>query len=228
MRNIEERREGLIMNRFFLPGLLLIILFIPSCTTKKSTFLNNNNCNPPCWYGIELGETSREQTIKLLKGIDEVDKGSIQLNSGDGVYWDSGISWDFSDVSENSGEVYFHDDKAIFIHLYSGRGIPISEYIKELGQPKEARILKTIGDGVYVTADINFPKYGICLEPRYRTNFKNIDFVNIQSSTPIYGLNIYKPDLLPAQMRGICISPQDPNMIQQWKGYGDYEVYELK
>jgi hypothetical protein len=142
-----------------------------------------------------------------------VDKESIQFSSGDGVYWDAGISWEFSDVSENSGEIYFHDDKAIFIHFYSDKGIPISYYFQELGRPEEVRILKIIGDGVYVTADINYPKYGICLKPRYRTYFKNIDYVKVQSSTPIYGLNIYQPDLLPDQMRGICLSPQDPKLV---------------
>ncbi len=154
----------------------LIFLFLTSCSTKQSTFLNNNKCDPQCWNGIELGETTREETLKALRGNDEVDKESIQFSSGDGVYWDAGISWDFTGMKENTGVIYFHNDKAVFIEFYSERGIPLSDYFQVLGNPQEVRIEKAIGDGVYVTATINYPEFGLCLQPRYRTNFKNSRF----------------------------------------------------
>ena len=216
------------MNKKTTSYFLLIFLFLAACTTKYSTFLDNNKCDPPCWNGIELGKTTREETLVLLKGIPEIDKESIQFSSGDGVYWDAGIYWNFTGVDEKSGEIYFHNDKAVFLKFFSESGIPVDDYFKELGAPEEVRIMKSIGDGVFITATINYPHLGICLEPRYRTNFKNPDKVNIQTSTRIYNLMIYQPDLISSQIRGNCLFPEDPNMIQQWKGFGDYKVFDLK
>ena len=216
------------MKRIITICFILIILFLGSCTIKNSTFLDNNKCDPPCWDGIKLGKTTREEAFLLLKGNPEIDKDSIQFSSGDGVFWDAGLSWKFNDVIESTGVIYFHKDKAVFIELFSESGIALSDYFQMLGKPKEVRMNKIIGDGVFITGTINYPDSGLCLEPRYRTNYKNLDFVKIEPSTLIYKLYLFQPGTIPSQTRGICLTPQDPKLIQQWSGYGDYGVYELK
>jgi hypothetical protein len=49
-----------ILQIFFILGIL------SSCNAQKISVIKDNPCSPPCWYEITPGETSYEDTFKLL------------------------------------------------------------------------------------------------------------------------------------------------------------------
>jgi hypothetical protein len=77
---------------------IFILLILPACQPKlkpaELDILGTESCQPSCWRGIIPGETTAEDTIKVLQGWQTNGKGTWKRNTGnkDDLHWDY-ICW---------------------------------------------------------------------------------------------------------------------------------------
>jgi len=80
----------------------LSIIFLTACGTNSSSptptivelspqfidlsIQSGNPCSPPCWYGIQAGETNYEETIDILNSISFLESDSIRERESQ--YWE--------------------------------------------------------------------------------------------------------------------------------------------
>jgi hypothetical protein len=83
---------------------LALVLFtmtlLASCSRTPSSVLDDLTCDVPCWKGIVVGETSKDEAIEILKQIPEIQKETLQLGSTDV------IGWNYKGVRESDGALY--------------------------------------------------------------------------------------------------------------------------
>lgn len=118
---------------------LFMILFLVACKKEPDPILSNLDCELPCWGGVQLGVSNREETLSLLKKIPEVDQESIIADGKPWNIFDDVIYFGFNN-KKISGRVYFTKDKASHIGLFDNSNKSLDttfdDALRLLGEPK--------------------------------------------------------------------------------------------
>lgn len=204
---------------------LLLVNSLASCTLQShSAILDDFSCQAPCWRGISPGMRQGE-IYSSIKEMLDIDTNSIWSGYTYKSFWNTGISWNFINTDEKFGEIYFHDDQAIFLHFtYFRRYFPLKSFIDKFGEPKEIVVEKVIIDGVMLEAYLIYPEDGICLVHNPQSATGNPNKYAITQLTTVKEIYFYDPQLPLENIRIQCLSDFDPSTIQTWKGYGTYSV----
>jgi hypothetical protein len=78
---------------------MFMMTLLASCSRLPSSILDDMTCDAPCWQGIVVGETSKDEALQIIEQMPEVQKETIRSWSEDS------ISWHYQNVREG-GDLY--------------------------------------------------------------------------------------------------------------------------
>lgn len=130
---------------------LMAVLALTGCTTQlfstqnspvvDRSFLTGEICDPPCWYGLEINNSAKEDALSTLNQLPFVDANSIGEYE---VYWFNGVLASvikFNCVNINSerncGRMIFYEGtlKQNFISVYYD--LTLEGAVDRLGTPDQ-------------------------------------------------------------------------------------------
>lgn len=206
--------------------LLIVLLFLSGCVTKdKQPTLLETNCALPCWNGIVPGETSKDDVLKILPTLDNVNQKSILEETFGGVYGEM-VRFDISSDSFlllPSVEIRFREDRVASIFFFGDLKLTFGKLIELTGEPNWVDRWQDYGGKTFMT--INIAK-GIV--------FGSYDSEDVTPETQVTFIGLFSPDEFQTLADNKQMLPHfsfDSMMksIVPWQGYGNLdEKYPMK
>ncbi len=211
---------------------LLIIFTLVSCAVlgQPPSVLGDSNCELPCWNGIIVGETTKDEMLDILRELSIVDQ-DIAILSAWNIY-DGGVNFYlYPDGFYKHNVVVdsrFIENKVAEISFCGEPGISFGDVVKKVGEPKNIIILGSPSGGHFVTA-VN---EDIGVQFTYDT--ANIPLqlrTKIAPEIPIKCLIYFAPDFYEEMLEagffamGHLNAEQTLKAMRSWIGYGDLKNY---
>jgi hypothetical protein len=131
--------------------LWLIIVFIfliiyTGCSTFigptegeiDTSFITDQPCAPPCWHGIRLNESTKDDVYQILDQLPFILEGSVRERSGTWEEDDQAIFIDYRCPYAGNGEcgdIVISDNQVRGIMFTVGYELTIEEVFQKLGRP---------------------------------------------------------------------------------------------
>lgn len=164
--------------------------------------------------------------------MSDISKQSIRVTTNNRRFTNESIYWTFENRQEYDGDLFFHDSELVMIYFSMKNTIPLSTLIKKYGDPDGVFVRKEILDGIMVTVSLVYQKQGICLQYNPSPIIQEPQTYQINSSMPIKKISYIDSDTSESQTKFGCLEGLDEGQIKQylqdWKGYGDYVVQQVK
>lgn len=227
------------MKRMFATILLLLISCSPIATkipTDNPVFANSG-CTLPCWYGIQIGSTTKQELLDILSTILIVNQDSVTVTQSinsifdERIYFTMGkgpkrLALDNGDtVSQDylwSGDIAILNGKAVQIILNGDLGITFQQLIDIFGEPDYVIPSYTPGWHIWVEA-IN-PSKG--LDFGYRAGDLHSE---LAPDTPVDQIKLFDAklydDMVQNKMFFYLLSGSANIEEYGWKGYGSIDTY---
>jgi hypothetical protein len=199
---------------------------LSACQTTSSSAVFSDQCDAPCWRGIEPGETKFQDAVNLVKKFSDLDSEDIGISGP----WN--IFSDFIDFNLTNGEnirIYAIDDVVTLIDFYTPIGVTFQECIKVFGDPAYVVQYPKLGAGSsFFPSDARHiwfsaidPKKGIVLTYDTENSF------DLKESTTISNMSYFDIELFDNLYKNNLLINFDPlkeipqSQLHAWKGYGD-------
>ncbi len=124
---------------------IIFSLIAASCTSAESddlidrSFITKKPCAPPCWYGLELDHSGRDEVYATLKQLPFIDQSSIKESEGYEYLGDTNaveISWGCSHpIDKSCGGAILAHGKLILIWHSIGYDLSFKAVVDPLGPP---------------------------------------------------------------------------------------------
>jgi hypothetical protein len=202
---------------------ILIIVGIVIAIQLHQTAMLNSKCDLPCWYGITVGETQKDEAIQVISGFSKVHY-NISNNYSD-KYFGTIDSVYFrlypliTYLPTIDGDVYFKENETVYLSFGGNVGLKVNQVIEKFGEPEFVYV-----DPIYVRyqrAYIFYPEDGIIF-----TIGKLYNFHNIEENSKIMGIHIIKPENFQLFVENSGIYPKEEQygpLFVPWSGYGELE-----
>ena len=202
--------------------LLREIIYTPSIV------LTSQECEPPCWKGIQPGVTSAAETTNTLFEIEGINVDSISVITGTTSGDIEQINWSFiTPVRDLSGSVYLADQRVSVITLFTINSLKLSAVFDRFGEPEliwlevELSKYREILEIYYI-----YPATGLLIESVIDLK-AGTSQVEIKENTQVYRVAYFNPDkyneLLDSRIlirRPLHARKNNP---QPWAGFGVYQ-----
>jgi hypothetical protein len=102
------------------------------------SLLTGNPCGPPCWYGINPGESSEAESLNILEQIAFIDSTSIILNQASWIDGRTATLATFNcitPISRRCGTLTFVDELLVEISIPLLYELTFNQAVSELGPP---------------------------------------------------------------------------------------------
>jgi len=97
----------------------------------KSTVITDTTCDPPCWHGIQPGQTTPWEAVSILE---EMGVGGMQQWGESDEK--SEIAWMFHyPVGDSAGYIYSLDGRVAAISIHTSGSLTLAEALEKLGEP---------------------------------------------------------------------------------------------
>ncbi len=186
--------------------------------------LTSTECNPPCWYGIYPGQTDSSQVYLILAQISGVD-GSSVVGIDDSNNNVSRIYWFFQRPAEDtSGTVYFSNDTASAITIFTANTLKLTTLFEKIGQPEEYWTEYGQGENrQYLEVFLLYPTKGYLVDIIIDVG-SSANHVKIQAGTPVFRVTYFSPSMF-QELLGTRILFDNPENVhadefKPWTGYG--------
>jgi len=194
--------------RFYFIFLLLSTMFLPGCTKKTDPDLvGTPGCTPPCWRGIQPGETHLDFATQLLSGMEKKGGGKLTIVSPAILEW-----------KDNNGKSYniYSAENVITRIVVPINSTNVGDAIALLGDPYNYVI-----DGIYqggFSITLFYPQKGLAIVTGDRSQFRIIPSMRVQKV-----VFIGRTDL-PGMIQTIYGDFGAKTVLsdtREWKGYGN-------
>ncbi len=210
--------------------LFFILILLNGCRTNNSNILNDTDCSPPCWNGIEPGKTNRQQALSILNNKSSIDQDSIETWSLFEI--NDSIKWDFKPSSGNRfGNLYFIKDTVVgsnFIPIKSK--LLLGTVINYLGNPDNILVIKHTQEKNYLSIFLGYPSKGTVILISINS-YKEGDKAFLSENSVVDGIWYVEPELYNELISKLITGiPTDivENNTHQWIGYGDVSPMIVK
>ena len=123
----------------FCQVLVLLSIVCSGCKTDSlidRSFLTGQPCEPPCWYGIMVGESDENDVISVLSELQFVNQQTISKSlDNDILYWFSCSHPD----DENCGDIILVNGKVDRIIVSVHFRLTFEQVVEKLGVPDRVR-----------------------------------------------------------------------------------------
>jgi hypothetical protein len=188
-------------------------MLLSGCSSKTdSDLVGDEECSPPCWLGIQPGETKTSDAIQLLKRVEADGGGKLTI-------LDTGIiSW--LDNSNKNYSLYSDNDLIVSVKIdFRSSSINLEEAISLFGEPSNVGPSKISDGGYFIT--LYYPDKGLVFVAG-----GNKSLYEIYPGMPIFLAYFVQPGdiatIVPLLYGKNSVSEALAN-IQVWEWYGIYD-----
>jgi hypothetical protein len=207
--------------------LLIVLAFVTalvSCTPKDraSTTFVGQVCGKSCWNNIIVGETNKQEFLKIVSALPNVDQASITSYMTNGGLFDEVISFQFY---RNPGQkdslvtvsARTKNQKVVFMTFQGDLGATFQTIFDAFREPDSVSSLWDFDGGIN-THFIN------SVQGMEITQYFDSEKSTVHADTEVMNLSLFDPsqystylesDLLTGDYKGFIMYP--------WKGYGKIE-----
>jgi hypothetical protein len=208
----------------FIAILIGALTFLRNFNRQPSMILTSTECDPPCWYGIQPGQTNPTQTYEALLRLKNVNQESIMeyTDHYDKLIY---VSWIFQRPAEdNAGFVYFDDQSRVTaIRILTVNSLKLGELFEKWGEPeKYSAEVRHAEDRNYLEVNLLYPSKGylanVIIDVPHDANQ-----VEIRRTTPVFLVIYFAPEMLPELLKtSILFDKPDMQVerLQPWTGLG--------
>ena len=186
----------------------LLTACAPSNDELLSSLLYFDGCTSPCWVGIEVGKTSRDQTQKIL--VDRYTNQKLHLSTI--------FLWDINEVDSSYGTISFSKGVVDRVHLYFKEPkFTAKDTIAVLGEPTDVMISVdlTKSSGQCLGTQLAYSTTGVLVWLDMTQVHKGVE-----RSQLVKGFWFESPE----ELRNMQIKVQNDgtSIVVEWQGYKDY------
>jgi len=226
---VTYRKTPLLFSLWMMVFILCITACRPNASQTSSIIINP--CSPPCWQNIVPGKTTKDEVIKLLNTLPDINKGSIEtittIEPNDSIKW----SWN-PKAADYSGRIFIQDDVTFLITVAPKENrLHFEEVILKLGEPEQVLAFLEKGERVSITIFILYPTKGYGFLDYYTSSFDNTkSTIEIKPEMEVKYIwfgeveNFYLN--LTNGYIGRLTSSFVKEGVQPWNGYGQYNLIE--
>jgi hypothetical protein len=221
---------------------VIIFLVLSSCSPiatempSDASILTDSGCNLPCWYGINIGSTTKDELLKILANTSFVNRDSITITKSINKLFDERVHFtmgrgpkslkvDSRDtVIQNylySGDIAIRNNKVVQIILAGELGITFQRLVDIFGEPSYLIPFPTTGGHIWVES-IN-PSQG--LDFGFRAEDHNSE---LTPDTPISQIMLFDTKLYDEmKQHKLFFYSLYTTSIEKygWKGFGRLDLY---
>jgi len=208
--------------------LLIVSLFLIGCAVRdEQATLLETNCALPCWNGIVPGETSKEDVLKILATLENVDKKSIREVEFGGAYAERLM------FNMNTGVLFrpqyvtlsFKENRVGSIGFWGDLNLTLGQMVELTGQPEW---VDRWWDRVGYEFELLNPKQGVTFGMIVEEGQE------ITEKDRITGVELFSPDEFQLLVDSHMIAPRGSfvelmRKVTPWTGYGNIdEKYPMR
>jgi hypothetical protein len=208
---------------FFIALIVGVLTFARNFNRQPSVILTSTECVPPCWHGIQPGQTNSSQVYATLARLDGVNKDSVlgYYDRYDKLIY---IYWYFQRPTEdNGGYIYFDKNQVTAIKILTVNSLRLADLFEKLGQPEKYWTEVGVGeDREYLEVALLFPTKGYLADVVIDIK-NNANQVEIQDATPVFFVTYFAPDMFQELLETrVLIDTPSTRMgtFQTWTGFG--------
>lgn len=207
----------------------------PQLPPENSIFAESN-CVMPCWYGIVIGKTTKQELLNILKSVPVVYQDSITVTDSD-TFFDE---WVFFKVGKGSrifnveggvvkldylgtGQIEILNDKVSLIMFSGDLDLTIQQVVDIFGEPDYA--IPFYAPGRDIQVELLSPVRGI--DYSYSTNDLDSKLApgTEVSEIIMFDTSIYDEMIENKQFSFSPFVEQNDLEKYAWKGYGNLSMY---
>jgi hypothetical protein len=214
--------------------LILLSLIVGSCSTIQMRspalpkIITASDCEPPCWYSITPGVTTKEEVITLLNANPIVKSDSIQV-------WENQIG---AHTDPNSGStgvlIHFDDNEVVKVISISNRvkQFTLENVVSYYGEPDYAIAVQGPSFRYGFRVHLIYRDRGIAFGSARRPFDSAERQAEINENYQVGGVYFFTPLLLNEVFTDFTISNYSKELfrsgLREWQGFGEIEpVFEL-
>jgi hypothetical protein len=208
---------------------LVALYLLRDIIFQPSIILTSKQCAPPCWDGIQPGESTFAQVLNALRQTKGVNEQSLNTTPVLSTKEIRQIIWLFqAPVPDISGTVYFENETVTAISILTVNSLRVGEAFARLGEP--SLVWPEVDPSSYgQTAELSLisPEKGFLVEVHLDIK-KETNTVDIKENSRVYRVVYFDPakyqDLLNTRIliRRPPLTRQ--NSPQPWTGFGAVQV----
>jgi hypothetical protein len=204
---------------------LIFVVMLGSCMSKGNTpsIFSDRVCGKSCWNSIVVGETDKQEFLKVISTFPTVDQASISSKDlGAGGLFDEEIIFQFYRIPENKNSLVritarFNQGKIVLMIFQGELGLTFQELIDIFGAPDFASSLWTFDGGINVHV-INSVQ-GVEANQYFKSEKSSITL-----DTEINNLYLFDPDQYQTYLESDFLTGDYKGFIlYPWTGYGKIE-----
>jgi hypothetical protein len=208
---------------FFIATVVGALTFVRNFNRQPSVILSSTECDPPCWYGIQPGQTNSSQVYATLAHVDGVNKDSVMgyYDRYDKLIY---IYWYFQRPTEdNGGYIYFDQNRVTAIRILTVNSLKLADLFEKLGQPEKYWTEVGYGeDREYLEVVLLYPTKGYLADVVIDIE-DGANQVEIQDTTPVFQVTYFAPEMF-QELLGTRVLIDKPSTriatFQTWSGFG--------
>lgn len=206
---------------------LLLIIMLVSCVSKSKqpTVLSNQICGKSCWNNITIGETEKEEFLKIISKLPNIDQESIVVvNDISGSFFDEKIIFQYYRIVKNKNSLInisarVKNRKIIFMTFQGNLGITFQDVADTFGEPNLVSSLWTFDGGI----NVHFIN---SLQGLEITSYFPSEKSYVSPDTDINCLSLFDPNLYQKFLESSLLTADYGDFIlYPWEGYGKIEDY---
>ena len=206
-------------------GAFVGILTLLNNVSRQPSSVLTSDCEPPCWYGIRPGTTTRWEALSILEQMKHVDKNSILLEQERNSIEIARINWAFQRPAVDSlGSVEIKDDHVAAITILTVGSLKVSDAFAKLGQPEQMWTHAGRGEArEFLEITLLYPAKGYAIEANIDLEGKP-NFVEIDESTPVFRVTYLDPAMFEELLKTRVLIREPAvtrtGSAQDWPGLG--------
>jgi hypothetical protein len=195
--------------------LILLLLVTASCNYEEwvdRSFLTDEPCQAPCWYGLILDQSSEEDLLDTLSELHFIDQESIRLSRGYSILGDENAviaDWGCLDPKTNlCGGAWFEHGTLKSLWYSVGYNLPYSLVVEKLGPPEYIEYGPYHPDVGGCQLLLEWPSIGIStrsIDDRTDFHCRAIEAgKGIKKNLNVGAIFFYVPEYFEAEVPGCC------------------------
>jgi hypothetical protein len=209
--------------------LIFLVFTLTAClqnTSQMNTVLSVSECKLPCWNGITPGNTTTDETKRILENTEGIGTNNVttfyQL-----VEIHFSLFLEIPGVNkEILGEI-FSDGKTVKkLLLFNNLRITFNDIVQEVGEPEYIVSVPFVGGGNNI--HVIYPNHGVSFQVPYKSEV-------LEPETEVLTLMLFNPSDYQKLLSdgefsyGGYTLEETQELMYLWKGYGNIqELYPLK
>lgn len=205
-------------------NILVLIILLSSCLPKSKgpSIFSHQICGTSCWNNVIVGKTEKEEFLKIISTLPNVDQDSIAVfDEPGGDLFDGRILFQFYRVLKDESSLVnisarTKNQRIVFMTFQGDLGLTFQDVSDLFGEPDLVSSLWTFDGGI----NVHFIN---SLQGIEITSYFKSEKSSVSPGTEINVLSFFATDMYERLLRSSLFVADETFILYPWTGYGKIE-----